>query len=91
MRIELRIDRVVLDGVVPPGDLRLLQEALAGELAALLQAHGLAPAPARLDRVDAGDLDTGGDDAERLGRELAGTLHAALDALGEPAPGGEAR
>lgn len=89
MRIELRIERLVLDGLAPPPDLRRLQEALADELGALLQAHGLAPAPTWLDRLDGGELEAGGGDPERLGRELAGTLHTALDGL--RGPGGAAR
>jgi hypothetical protein len=81
MRITLRIDRLVLDGVaVTSPDVPRLKEILERDLARLLERRGLAPslldggAFARL----AGSAITPRSAPEALAEQIAGALHTAI-------------
>jgi hypothetical protein len=78
--IEVRIDRVVLDGVdVPPGQARVLGEALEAELTRLFTAArpGAWPESARVRRADLRLPEDG--TAVALGQDIARAIHSGLD------------
>jgi hypothetical protein len=80
MTIEVRIDRVVLDGVdLPPCQSRALGEALEAELARLFMASrpGAWPESARVRRAELRLPEDG--TAVALGRDIARAIHSGLD------------
>jgi hypothetical protein len=82
MTIEVRIDRVVLDGVdLPPGQSRVLGEALEAELKRLLATapHETLRESRHTRRIEAPspDLDSAAG-PERLGRDIAQSIHGGL-------------
>jgi hypothetical protein len=91
-RIEIHIERLVLDGVhLESGGAERLQQAITAELERLLQeqsagspAGGLSAGPGGVyPRVDAGQVSWAPERGpEALGRQVAGALHRGL----QPAP-----
>lgn len=81
--LSLRIDRLVLDGLSPEaGGSERMRVALEAEIAALFASGALHPAlraggalPQL--RIDAAGLREG-DNAEQLGRSIAGALHQGI-------------
>ncbi|MFE0022444.1 hypothetical protein [Amycolatopsis sp. NPDC059021] len=78
VKIHLRIDRVVLDGVGSPSDSRAIHEALQAELARLV---ATAPSSAWSEsrgqrRVSAPEVRPGSPAA--LGRDIAGSVYRAV-------------
>jgi hypothetical protein len=80
MRIELHIDRVILDGVGDPRQVTAIQEALHAELSRLLTTAR--PRGSRRERrisAPTVTLDPAGSPAA-LGRAIAGSVHTGLSA-----------
>jgi hypothetical protein len=83
MTIDVRIERLVLDGIdLPPEKRPLLQAAVEGELARMLAAGGLSadliPGGAR-PRVPGGEIRlSGGDDAGDLGVRIARAVYGGI-------------
>ncbi len=71
MRINLHIDRVVLEGIdVSGGDRELLRESVASELGRMLGDGGLGNGLSR-SRVMAGDVQLAADKPVEFGRRIA--------------------
>jgi hypothetical protein len=89
VNLEVRIERVVFDGIaVEPGDRARVRAAIEAELARRLAADGVAAglmAAGAVPSVPGGAVEPGnGRDPQRLGRQVARAVHAAI---GGP-PGG---
>jgi hypothetical protein len=83
MRINIHIERLVLDGLaIPPGEQGLLQETVAAELSHMLAANGLAPrllSGGALARVRGGDIQLTGDgDPAQLGEKVAQAVYGGI-------------
>jgi hypothetical protein len=83
MNIEVRIGRLVLEGIdVPHAQRPLLQAAVEGELARLLAAGGLGPglqAGGALPSLPAGDIQLSRENnPTRLGQAVARAVHGAI-------------
>jgi len=83
MKINIHIERLVLDGVeIARRDRPLLQSAVEAELARLITTGGLAPdlmSGGAMPRVTAGDLQmTGDNDPARLGHQIAQSVYGGI-------------
>lgn len=83
MRLEIHIQRLVLDGIdISPGQEGPLQEALQTELSRMLAADGLAPrllGGGALARVRGGDIQlTGDSDPAQLGGQVAQAVYGGI-------------
>jgi hypothetical protein len=83
MKLEIHIQRLVLDGIdIPPGQEGALQQAVQAELSHMLAAGGLAPPLLRggaLARVPGGDIQlTGNSDPTRLGGQVAEAVYGGI-------------
>ena len=83
--VELRIERLILDGVAP-GDRYDIADAVGSELARLLAQQSVAPAnlnPAlTARRIDAGRIDIdNGMGAARVGEQIARAIHGCLGSI----------
>jgi hypothetical protein len=89
VNIELRIERLLLEGVpVEPHLGHTMQRAIEVELTRLLAEQGLSPELARgaaLDRLSGHSMELGGDmSPAHVGARIAGAVHANLT---RPRPG----
>lgn len=83
MKINVQIERLILDGInVAPQQRPLLQAAIESELARLLAAGGLdqeLAAGGAVPAVDAATMQTPGDaNPARLGREIAQSIYGGI-------------
>jgi hypothetical protein len=82
MNINLHIERLVLDDVaVGPGGSQQLQQTVQAELVRLLTAGGLSSelaGGAALPTVPGKTIQTGGDNAGQLGRQIAGSIYSGI-------------
>lgn len=83
MRLEIHIQRLVLDGIdIPLGQQGALQEEVQAELSRLLAADGLAPrllSGGALSRVRGGDIQwTGDGDPAHLGGQIAQAVYGGI-------------
>jgi hypothetical protein len=83
MKINLHIDRLVLDGLpVTDGDGARVRAAVVAELARLLAGGGLAPSTSLAEaRVAAGEIHPGGGAGE-LGRAIGRQIYSSLNQTG---------
>lgn len=83
MKITLRIERLILDGIeLTPADRPAFQQALEAELARLLAEGGVAPGLAggmAVPAVRAGGFEmSGGGDPVRLGKQVASSVYGGI-------------
>ena len=83
MKINLHIDRLVLDGVnINPGQQHLVQASLEAELSRLLTDQGLASGFARnlaVPRVTTGGIQLSGDNnPSQLGQQIAQSVYGGI-------------
>ncbi len=74
MKINLHIERVVLEGIdVSPGDRELIRESIASELGQMLGDGGMGNGLSR-SRVMAGDVQLAADKPVEFGQRIAGSV-----------------
>jgi hypothetical protein len=90
MKIQLNIERLVLDGIdIPAGQRPLLQAAVEAELARLLSASGLNPSlisGGNLPRLRVQALNYSGNNPTQLGRQIARSMYSGLGTVEEKHP-----
>jgi hypothetical protein len=84
MRLNIHIQRLVLDGIdIPPSQQGALQEEVQAELSRLLAADGLAPrllSGGALSRVRGGSIQLAGGESDptQLGQQVAQAIYGGL-------------